>query len=74
MHTAWAPFVPQARGFLSGVLNAVSGPAIEAGERAVGDSVADLEKVVAQYPRSLDARRELGKSYYRQNRLQDAKV
>jgi tetratricopeptide (TPR) repeat protein len=33
-----------------------------------------LEKVVAQYPKSSDARRELGKSYYRLNRLQDAKA
>jgi tetratricopeptide (TPR) repeat protein len=46
-------------------------------ERRTGNSqaeVADLEKVVARYPRSSDARRELGKSYYRQNRLQDARV
>jgi len=46
-------------------------------ERRTGNSeaeVADLEKAVAQYPRSSDARRELGKSYYRLNRLQDAKV
>jgi Flp pilus assembly protein TadD len=46
-------------------------------ERRTGNSeaeVADLEKVVTQYPRSSDARRELGKSYYRLKRLQDAKV
>jgi len=46
-------------------------------ERRTGNSeaeVSDLEKVVAQYPRSSDARRELGKSYYRLNRLQDAKA
>jgi tetratricopeptide (TPR) repeat protein len=46
-------------------------------ERRTGNAeaeVADLEKVVAQYPRSSDARRELGKSYYRLNRLQDAEV
>jgi len=46
-------------------------------ERRTGNSaaeVADLEKVVAQYPKSSDARRELGKSYYRLNRLEDAKV
>jgi tetratricopeptide (TPR) repeat protein len=46
-------------------------------ERRTGNAeaeVADLEKVVAQFPRSSDARRELGKSYYRQNRLEDAKV
>ena len=30
--------------------------------------------MVAQYPKSSDARRELGKSYYRLNRLEDAKV
>jgi Flp pilus assembly protein TadD len=46
-------------------------------ERRTGNSeaeVADLEKVVAQYPKSSDARRELGKSYYRLNRLQDAQA
>jgi tetratricopeptide (TPR) repeat protein len=46
-------------------------------ERRTGNSeaeVADLEKVVTQYPRSPDARRELGKSYYRLKRLQDAKA
>jgi tetratricopeptide (TPR) repeat protein len=46
-------------------------------ERRSGNSeaeVADLEKVAAQYPLSSDARRELGKSYYRLNRLQDAQV
>ena len=45
-------------------------------ERRSGNSeaeVADLEKVVAQYPMSSDARRELGKSYYRLNRMQEAK-
>jgi tetratricopeptide (TPR) repeat protein len=46
-------------------------------ERRSGNSeaeVADLEKVAAQYPLSSDARRELGKSYYRLNRLQDAQA
>lgn len=46
-------------------------------ERRTGNEkaeVADLEKVVAQYPKSSDARRELGKSYYRENRLQEARV
>jgi tetratricopeptide (TPR) repeat protein len=46
-------------------------------ERRTGNAdaeVADLEKVVAQFPRSSDGRRELGKSYYRQNRLRDAKA
>jgi Flp pilus assembly protein TadD len=46
-------------------------------ERRTGNAkaeTADLEKVVAQYPRSSDARRELGKSYYRQERLQEAIV
>jgi len=33
---------------------------------------ADLQKVVAQYPLSRDARRELGKSYYRQNKPEEA--
>jgi tetratricopeptide (TPR) repeat protein len=46
-------------------------------ERRTGNSeaeVADLEKVVTQFPKSSDARRELGKSYYRENRLQEARV
>jgi tetratricopeptide (TPR) repeat protein len=34
--------------------------------------VADLEKVVAQYPECRDARRELGISYYQQDRPDDA--
>jgi hypothetical protein len=34
--------------------------------------VADLEKVVSQYPQSRDARRELGISYYQQHRSEDA--
>jgi tetratricopeptide (TPR) repeat protein len=45
-------------------------------ERRTGNiqaEVADLEKVVAKFPRSSDGRRELGKSYYRENRLQEAK-
>jgi tetratricopeptide (TPR) repeat protein len=46
-------------------------------ERRTGNAkaeVADLEKVVAQYPNSSDARRELGKSYYREKRLQEART
>jgi tetratricopeptide (TPR) repeat protein len=46
-------------------------------ERRTGNAqaeLADLEKVVAQFPKSSDARRELGKTYYRQNRLQDARA
>lgn len=46
-------------------------------ERRTGNTsteVADLEKVVAQYPKSSDARRELGKSYYRENRLPEART
>jgi len=44
-------------------------------ERRTGNAVAeiaDLEKVVAQYPKSSDARRELGKTYYREHRMADA--
>ena len=44
-------------------------------ERRAGNAdaeVADLSKVVAQYPLSRDARRELGKSYYRQNKPHEA--
>lgn len=35
--------------------------------------VADLKKVVEQFPQSRDARRELGISYYQQNRQQEAR-
>jgi tetratricopeptide (TPR) repeat protein len=45
-------------------------------ERRTGNAnaeLADLAKVVEQYPRSSDARRELGKTYYRQNQLQEAR-
>jgi tetratricopeptide (TPR) repeat protein len=44
-------------------------------ERRAGNSeaeIADLKKVVAQYPMSRDARRELGKSYYRENNAEGA--
>jgi tetratricopeptide (TPR) repeat protein len=34
--------------------------------------IAELEKVIAQYPNSRDARRELGISYYQQHRPADA--
>jgi hypothetical protein len=34
--------------------------------------LADLQKVVAQYPFSRDARRELGKAYYRQDKATEA--
>jgi tetratricopeptide (TPR) repeat protein len=34
--------------------------------------IADLQKVVAQYPYSRDARRELGISYYQQHRSDEA--
>jgi Flp pilus assembly protein TadD len=38
-----------------------------------GDAeIADLQKVVSQYPLSRDARRELGKSYYRQSKAEEA--
>jgi Flp pilus assembly protein TadD len=44
-------------------------------ERRAGNSeaeIADFKKVVAQYPMSRDARRELGKSYYRQSNVEAA--
>jgi tetratricopeptide (TPR) repeat protein len=44
-------------------------------ERRAGHSdaeVADLQKVIAQYPQSRDARRELGISYYQQRKPQEA--
>lgn len=45
---------------------------IERRQRHSEAEVADLEKVVAQYPQCRDARRELGISYYQQHRPQDA--
>ena len=33
--------------------------------------MADFEKVVAQYPKSIDARRELGISYYQRHRYDE---
>lgn len=35
--------------------------------------IADLQRVVAQYPQSRDARRELGISYYQQHKAQEAR-
>jgi tetratricopeptide (TPR) repeat protein len=45
---------------------------VERRERKSEAEVADLEKVVAQYPESRDARRELGISYYQQHRPDEA--
>lgn len=45
---------------------------VERRERHTEAEVADLQKVVAQYPESRDARRELGISYYQQDRVQEA--
>ncbi len=45
---------------------------VERRERHSEAEVADLEKVIAQYPDSRDARRELGISYYQQHRGADA--
>jgi tetratricopeptide (TPR) repeat protein len=45
---------------------------VERRQRHSEAEVADLEKVVAQYPYSRDARRELGISYYQQHRSDDA--
>jgi tetratricopeptide (TPR) repeat protein len=45
---------------------------VERRERKSEAEVADLEKVVAQYPQSRDARRELGISYYQQHRPDEA--
>lgn len=46
-------------------------------ERREGDcdrEIADLQQVVAQYPESRDARRELGISYYQQHRYQESRA
>jgi tetratricopeptide (TPR) repeat protein len=45
---------------------------VERRQRHSEAEIADLEKVVAQYPQSRDARRELGISYYQQHRADDA--
>ena len=45
---------------------------VERRQRHSEAEIADLEKVIAQYPNSRDARRELGISYYQQHRAADA--
>jgi tetratricopeptide (TPR) repeat protein len=45
---------------------------VERRQRSSEAEVADLEKVVAQFPQSRDARRELGISYYQQHRSEEA--
>jgi tetratricopeptide (TPR) repeat protein len=45
---------------------------VERRQRHTEAEVADLEKVVAQYPQSRDARRELGISYYQEHRSDEA--
>jgi tetratricopeptide (TPR) repeat protein len=45
---------------------------VERRQRHSEAEIADLEKVVAQYPQSRDARRELGISYYQQHRSEEA--
>jgi len=45
---------------------------VERRERHSEAEVSDLQKVIAQYPNSRDARRELGISYYQQHRAAEA--
>jgi Tfp pilus assembly protein PilF len=45
---------------------------VERRQRHSEAEIADLNEVVAQYPQSRDARRELGISYYQQHRIDDA--
>jgi Flp pilus assembly protein TadD len=45
---------------------------VERRQRHSEAEIADLEKVIAQYPNSRDARRELGISYYQQHRAADS--
>ena len=45
---------------------------VERRQRHSEAEIADLQKVVAQYPYSRDARRELGISYYQQHRSDEA--
>ncbi len=46
---------------------------VERREGHCDKEVADLQKVVAQYPKSRDARRELGISYYQQHQYTEAR-
>jgi Tfp pilus assembly protein PilF len=46
---------------------------VERRERNTEAEVADLQKVVEQYPQSRDARRELGISYYQQHKSDEAR-
>lgn len=46
---------------------------VERREGHTDEEVADLEQVVAQFPLSRDARRELGISYYQQHRYSDSR-
>ena len=46
---------------------------VERREGRPEEEVADLRKVVGEYPQSRDARRELGVSYYRQHRYEEAR-
>jgi Flp pilus assembly protein TadD len=45
---------------------------VERRQRHSDAEIADLQKVVAQFPQSRDARRELGISYYQQHRSEEA--
>jgi tetratricopeptide (TPR) repeat protein len=45
---------------------------VERRQRHSEAEIADLEKVIAQFPNSRDARRELGISYYQQHRAADS--
>jgi tetratricopeptide (TPR) repeat protein len=45
---------------------------VERRERHSEAEIADLQEVIAQYPNSRDARRELGISYYQQHRAAEA--
>jgi tetratricopeptide (TPR) repeat protein len=46
---------------------------VERREGHCDQEIADLEQVVAQYPESRDARRELGISYYQQHRYKESR-
>ena len=71
----------EARGSLEKALSLSPGNAralyylalVERREGHCDQEIADLQKVVAEYPKSRDARRELGISYYQQHRYTDAR-
>src|ERR1700733_147006 len=69
-----AGFVPgQSAGAPLSFAGGKKGGGAAGGGGGAEEEVADLRKVVGEYPQSRDARRELGVSYYRQHRYEEAR-